>query len=119
MAHIFQAETAVVEHAASALFDETQEWEGTMDNGEAAVISVTDKLEQGFRAYVRDLPQLIKDKREGHMIAYHGEEMVGIAPTDGKLHQILARKPHFDQIKEDTFVTRVTAMDAAEYGVRL
>jgi len=76
----------------------------------------TEKVQQGFEAYLRDLPRLLKAGREGHMVAYCGDVQAGIAPTGRKLRRNLG-KGGFARREGELFVTRVTTLDADEFGV--
>jgi hypothetical protein len=75
--------------------------------------------QEGHRAYLRDLPGLLRAKREGHMVAYRGEERLGISPSDSKLYQMLAKLSNYEQIKTELFITRVTILDAEQHGLRV
>ena len=44
-------------------------------------------------AVLRDLPGLLKDESlRGQWIAYHGDERIGIAPSEESLIQVCSRK---------------------------
>jgi hypothetical protein len=43
------------------------------------------KIKQGIEAYKRDLPQLLRDEKQRHVVAYDGNTRVGIASTREKL----------------------------------
>ena len=48
-------------------------------------------IQQGIDAYKRDLPRLLAENRYLQHVAYRGNEMVAIAPTDRKLWKKLEK----------------------------
>jgi hypothetical protein len=77
------------------------------------------RLRAGYRAYVRDLPQLLKEHHEGHMVAYLGNAKIGIAPTNNQLHEALSGNPKYTKHFKDILVKRVTVLDADELGLQI
>jgi hypothetical protein len=75
------------------------------------------QVQKGYRAYLRDLPSLLRAKREGYMVAYKGDERVGLSQSDRKLYQSMTKQPNYEAIKEELFITRVTILDAEEHGI--
>ena len=43
------------------------------------------RIKQGIEAYKRDLAQLLRDRKERHLVAYDGDTQVGMATTREKL----------------------------------
>jgi hypothetical protein len=76
------------------------------------------RLRQGYQAYVRDLPQLLKENHEGQMVAYLGNAQIGIAPTNNELHKTLSQNPKYTKRMKDVLVKRVTILDADELGLQ-
>lgn len=73
-------------------------------------------IQQGFQAYLRDLPQLLREDCEGYMVAYCGDARVALARTERRLQRVLARQG-FAGREGELFMTRVTVLDAEEFGV--
>ncbi len=76
------------------------------------------RLRAGYRAYVRDLPQLLKEQHEGHLVAYWGNVKIGIAPTNNQLHEALTGNPKYTT-HNNLLVKRVTVLDAEEFGLQI
>lgn len=76
-------------------------------------------VQQGYRTYIRDLPVLLRAKREGYMVAYRGNKQLDISRSDRTLHRLLTKRPDYELIKDELFVTRVTVLDADELGISL
>jgi hypothetical protein len=74
-------------------------------------------IQQGFETYIRELPQLLTENREGQMVAYSGNARVAIAPTDRRLRLMLA-KGGFNETGK-LFITCVTSVDYDEFIVGL
>jgi hypothetical protein len=74
-------------------------------------------VQQGYRTYIRDLPVLLRAKREGYMVAYRGNKQLDISRSDRTLHRLLTKRPDYESIKDELFVTRVTVLDADELGI--
>jgi hypothetical protein len=76
-------------------------------------------VQQGYRTYIRDLPGLLRSKREGYMVAYRGTKRLDMSRSGLTLRRTLAKRPDYDAIKDELFVTRVTLLDADEHGISL
>jgi hypothetical protein len=50
------------------------------------------RIKEGIEAYKRDLPQLLRDDKEQHAVAYDGSTRVGIARTRAELLADLKRR---------------------------
>jgi hypothetical protein len=69
-------------------------------------------IQQGIEAYKRDLPLLLAEKRYLNHVAYRGNEMVAIAPTNRKLWKKLEKLGLTD--RGEIFETVVEPLDIDE-----
>ncbi len=69
-------------------------------------------IQQGIDAYLRDLPRLLAENRYLQHVAYRGNEMVAIAPTDRKLWKKLEKLGLTD--RGEIFETVVEPLDIDE-----
>lgn len=74
-------------------------------------------VQQGYRTYIRDLPVLLGARREGYMVAYRGSKQLDISRSGRTLHRHLTKRPEYEAIKDELFITRVTVLDADEHGI--
>jgi hypothetical protein len=74
-------------------------------------------VQLGYRTYIRDLPGLLRARREGYMVAYRGSQQVKISRSGRTLRRVLEKRLDYDAIKDELFITRVTVLDADEHGI--
>jgi hypothetical protein len=67
------------------------------------------RIEEGIEAYKRDLPQLLRDDKERHVVAYDGSTRVGIAETREQLLTELERKGLADE--KSLFIKIVSSLE--------
>jgi hypothetical protein len=73
------------------------DWEQERLNRERAIERVlserdSNHIKEGIESYKRDLPQMLREQKERHVVAYDGSQRVGIAKTREELLTELKRK---------------------------
>ena len=72
---------------------------------------------RGFRAYLKELPQLLDQHQEGRMVAYLDNERIGIADTDARLQTNISSNPRYAKKLDEIFVTRIIESDVEDHAI--
>jgi hypothetical protein len=79
------------------------------DEPEAPLFDIPEGVRRSQRAFLRDLPELLKDEAlRGQWVAYHGDERVGIAPSDEPLIRECMRRGLRKDRDYDLFIINET-----------
>jgi hypothetical protein len=82
-----------------------------LENGQE---EIADGIRRSQDAFFRDLPELLEDKSLlGQSVAYHGDERIGIAPSDEPLIREINRRGIQDD-EFDLFVIRPQGREPEE-----